>query len=82
MKTFLGTFKTSLKAYPFNTEEEVEVGDTLAVEGYTSHVVVNEVLEDVYKFFSYKSGELTSGEELLPGTGLIKTVIVTKVVEK
>lgn len=79
MKTFLGTFKTSLKAYPFNTEEEIEVGDILEVEGYSSHISVNKVYNEVFNFFSYKTGELISGNELLPGMGLIKTVIIKKI---
>ena len=61
------------KAYSFNTELDVNVGDLLQTADYKGKLLqVVSAENDFYSFFSYKSGELCN--ELAPGCGQIKTL--------
>ncbi|MPM15747.1 hypothetical protein SDC9_62119 [bioreactor metagenome] len=61
------------RAYSFNTELDVKVGDLLASNDYKGkYLQVVGVEDDVYGYFSYKTGELK--KDMSSGCGLIKTL--------
>lgn len=61
------------RAYSFNTSLDVQVGSVLEVYDYKGkflHVI--EVKEELFKYFSYSTGELKKEHE--QGCGVIKTL--------
>ena len=87
MKTILVTFTKNKiddvetlkkrKGYSFNTDAEVKQLDIIVTDDYSSYLQVIEVMDDYYKYYNYKTGEL-SKDENSGSWGEIKTLIINK----
>lgn len=48
------------KKYAFNTDSDLEVGEMISSQEYTTPMMVVKVLDESYKYFNYATGELTN----------------------
>lgn len=63
MKTFRATFEGSPKEYSFNTNNDIKVGDEIQTNEYKAKITITEVLEESFKYFNFKTKELTNTYE-------------------
>lgn len=49
-----------MQKYCFRTDSEVNVGDVLKSNNYTTNMVVTDVVDEDYKYYNKQSGEMTN----------------------
>jgi hypothetical protein len=48
------------KKYAFNTDSDLEVGEIISSQEYTTPMMVVKVLDESYQYFNFATGELTN----------------------
>lgn len=88
MKTFIGIYTATqvtdpaelakAKAYSFNSESDLTVGDMIKSSRYSKPIQVIEILDECFEFFNVKTGDM-SNELTSPDQFPIKRVEVVEV---